>query len=239
MSYEATGSGTITLNVASATEQRNLQMALLTWYDNCCAAELNLCGDSMKFQIERAYQASKQKMLRYNDPFWWLTVVFNEVGFTEVDRNPGDEALTVELSYCHNYDEHAILELLETLLPYTSEGCISYCGEEGDYWRHILISGKWTEQSGRICFDETDNAAYPQFPKTRQNMERLFEEIRRQVICDDCIYVQKVRILLKAYEEHDPDGVMRALSGHSLYEHGLAAGIWQEDEMRNHSGEDV
>ena len=68
MSYEATGSGTITLNVASATEQRNLQMALLTWYDNCCAAELNLCGDSMKFQIERAYQASKQKMLRYNDP---------------------------------------------------------------------------------------------------------------------------------------------------------------------------
>lgn len=65
MSYEATGSGTITLNVASATEQRNLQMALLTWYDNCCAAELNLCGDSMKFQIERAYQASKQKMLRY------------------------------------------------------------------------------------------------------------------------------------------------------------------------------
>lgn len=45
------------------------------------------------------------------------------------------EALSIELSYYHNYDEHAILELLEALLPYTSEGCISYCGEDGDYWQ--------------------------------------------------------------------------------------------------------
>ena len=87
----------------------------------------------MKMKIEREYQTRKQKMQRYNDPFWWLTVVFKEVGFTEVDRNPGDEALSIELSYYHNYDEHAILELLEALLPYTSEGCISYCCEEGDY----------------------------------------------------------------------------------------------------------
>lgn len=50
MSYEATGSGTITLNVASATEQRNLQMALLTWYDNCCAARIE--------PVRRLYEVS-------------------------------------------------------------------------------------------------------------------------------------------------------------------------------------
>ena len=124
MSYAATGTGSIVLNVASVTEQRNMQLSLLAWYDKCCAAELNLCGAFMKVKIEREYQARKQKMQRYSDPFWWLTVVFKEVGFTEVDRNPGDEALSIELSYYHNYDEHAILELLEALLPYTSEGCI-------------------------------------------------------------------------------------------------------------------
>ena len=85
MSYAATGTGSIVLNVASVTEQRNMQLSLLAWYDKCCAAELNLCGASMKMKVEREYQARKQQMQRYSDPFWWLTVVFKEVGFTEVD----------------------------------------------------------------------------------------------------------------------------------------------------------
>lgn len=227
MSYAATGTGSIVLNVASVTEQRNMQLSLLAWYDKCCAAELNLCGASMKMKVEREYQARKQKMQRYSDPFWWLTVVFKEVGFTEVDRNPGDEALSIELSYYHNYDEHAILELLEALLPYTSEGCISYCGEEGDYWRHILIGGKWTEQSGHICYGEV----YPTFARTHHNMESLIEEIRRRVIHDDRRYEDKARALLKAFEEHDPDGVLCALSGRGLHENGVAAGIWPDGEI--------
>ena len=112
---------------------------------------------------------------------------------------------------------------------YTSEGCISYCGEEGDYWRHILIGGKWTEQSGHICYGEV----YPAFARTHHNMESLIEEIRRQVIHDDRRYEDKARALLKAFEEHDPDGVLCALSGRGLHENGVAAGIWPDGEIWN------
>lgn len=233
MSYEAVGSGTIRLNPVSNAEQEKLLRALLKRYDNLCTAEIELCGSSMQMQVERNYQEHKRKMRQYNDPFWWLTVVFKEVGFTEVDRNPSDGLLSVELSFCNNYDKHVVMELLETLSPYTSEGCIPYCGEEGEHWRHIFIGGEWTEQSGRIYYDE----AHPPFSRTRQNMERLVEEIRRQVIYDDRRYEEKAQALLKAFEEHDPDGVLHAMSGRFLREHGIAAGIWQDKEKDTHREE--
>lgn len=124
-------------------------------------------------------------MLKYNDPFWWLTVVFKEAGFTEVERNPNDVALSIELSYYNNYYEDMILELLNTLVPFTAEGFISYRGEKGDLWCHVFAGGEWTERSGRICYDEPR----PQFEESKQNLARLIEEIRRQVIYDDRPYL--------------------------------------------------
>ena len=120
MSYTAIGSGSITLNAVSAEEQKNLQEALLTRYDRLRTADLAQCGDDMAYQIEREYQELTQAMLKYNDPFWWLTVVFKEAGFTEVERNPNDVALSIELSYYNNYYEDMILELLNTLVPFTA-----------------------------------------------------------------------------------------------------------------------
>lgn len=99
MSYTAIGSGSITLNAMSAEEQKNLQEALLTRYDRLRTADLAQCGDDMAYQIEREYQELTQAMLKYNDPFWWLTVVFKEAGFTEVDRNPNDVALSSPDTY--------------------------------------------------------------------------------------------------------------------------------------------
>lgn len=121
-------------------------------YDRLRTADLAQCGDDMAYQIEREYQELTQAMLKYNDPFWWLTVVFKEAGFTEVERNPNDVALSIELSYCNNYYEDMILELLNTLVPFTAEGFISYRGEEGDLWCHVFAGGEWTERSGRICY---------------------------------------------------------------------------------------
>ena len=187
----------------------------------------------MAYQIEREYQELTQAMLKYNDPFWWLTVVFKEAGFTEVDRNPGNEFLSIELSYYHNYDEDKILELLNTLVPFTAEGFISYRGEEGDLWCHVFAGGEWTERSGRICYDEPR----PQFEESKQNLERLIEEIRRQVIYDDRPYEDRARDLLKAFEAHDPDAVLLALSGRRLHEHGVAAGIWQDGGESAHPDE--
>ena len=184
MSYTAIGSGSITLNAMSAEEQKNLQEALMNRYDRLRTADLAQCGDDMAYQIEREYQELTQAMLKYNDPFWWLTVVFKEAGFTEVERNPNDVALSIELSYYNNYYEDMILELLNTLVPFTAEGFISYRGEEGDLWCHVFAGGEWTERSGRICYDEPR----PQFEESKQNLERLIEEIRRQVIYDDRPY---------------------------------------------------
>ena len=62
-------------------------------------------------------------------------------------------------------------------------------------------------------------------------MESLIEEIRRRVIHDDRRYEDKARALLKAFEEHDPDGVLCALSGRGLHENGAAAGIWPDGEI--------
>lgn len=76
MSYTAIGSGSITLNVVSAEEQKNLQETLMNRYDRLRTADLAQCGDDMAYQIEREYQELTQAMLKYNDPFWWLTVVF-------------------------------------------------------------------------------------------------------------------------------------------------------------------
>ena len=122
MSYTAIGSGSITLNAMSAEKQKNLQEALMNRYDRLRTADLAQCGDDMAYQIEREYQELTQAMLKYNDPFWWLTVVFKEAGFTEVERNPNDVALSIELSYCNNYYEDMILELLNTLVaPYYIE----------------------------------------------------------------------------------------------------------------------
>ena len=187
----------------------------------------------MVCQIEREYQELTQAMFKYNDPFWWLTVVFKEAGFTEVERNPNDVALSIELSYCNNYYEDMILELLNTLVPFTAEGFISYRGEEGDLWCHVFAGGEWTERSGRICYDEPR----PQFEESKQNLERLIEEIRRQVIYDDRPYEDRARDLLKAFEAHDPDGVLLALSGRRLHEHGVAAAIWQDGGESAHPDE--
>ena len=229
MSYTAIGSGSITLNAMSAEKQKNLQEALMNRYDRLRTADLAQCGDDMAYQIEREYQELTQAMLKYNDPFWWLTVVFKEAGFTEVERNPNDVALSIELSYCNNYYEDMILELLNTLLPFTADGRISYRGEEGDLWCHVFTGREWVERSGRICYDDP----LPKFQKTKQNLEKLIEEVRRQVIYDDHLYEEKARALLKAFEDRDPDGVLLALSGRRFREHGAAAGIWQDDGEGN------
>lgn len=50
-------------------------------------------------------------------------------------------------------------------------------------------------------------------------------------------YEDRARDLLKAFEAHDPDGVLLALSGRRLHEHGVAAGIWQDGGESAHPDE--
>ena len=148
-----------------------------------------------------------------------------------------DRLRTADLAQCGDdmaYQiEREYLELLNTLVPFTAEGFISYRGEKGDLWCHVFAGGEWTERSGRICYDEPR----PQFEESKQNLARLIEEIRRQVIYDDRPYEDRARDLLKAFEAHDPDGVLLALSGRRLREHGVAAAIWQDGGESAHPDE--
>ena len=58
-------------------------------------------------------------------------------------------------------------------------------------------------------------------------------------IQDDRPYDGKAEDLLAAFDRKDPDGVLQALTGRSLYEHGLAAGIWKADDADGHTETDV
>lgn len=233
MGYEATGSGSLTIKFTPDADQRQMRDVLLNRYDEFCAEELAQRGESSRQWVEVDYRNRKHELIRYDDPLWWLTVVFHEIGFHEVDRGTGDERLVVELSFCDKYDETEILELLNMLAPYTQEGCISYTGEDGEHWRHIFLDGQWVEQSGQVCYKDPE--PYPPFEKSCGNMRRLIAEVRRQALYDDRSYDEKAQALLAAFEDKDPDGVLRALTGRSLYEHGLAAGIWKAADSDFHT----
>lgn len=166
MGYEATGSGSLTIKFTPDTDQRQMRDVLLNRYDELCAEELAQRGEDSRQWVEADFRSRKHELIRYDDPFWWLTVVLNEVGFHEVDRGTGNEGLLVELSFYDKYDEAEILGLLNTLVPYTQEGCISYTGEEDDHWRHVFSNGQWIEQSGQICYEEPKPEPYPPFEKS-------------------------------------------------------------------------
>lgn len=231
MSYYAAGSGTIVLQIPSDTVRRQLHDDLLGRYDRLCAEELSQCGEQLVRSVQTEYQERKRWMERYDDPFWWLTTVLRDVGFSDLDRDMDAEDFSVELSFGDNYDEHAVLDVLNMLAPYTQEGCISYSGEDESYWRHQLVAGEWVKLSGQICYDAPEQVLYQSFPKTRENLERLIAEISRQAIYDDRHYEEKARMLLKAYEQKDPEGVLQALTGRRLYEHGVAAGLWPSKDV--------
>ena len=235
MGYEATGSGSLTIKFTPDTDQRQMRDVLLNRYDELCAEELAQRGEDSRQWVEADFRSRKHELIRYDDPFWWLTVVLHEVGFHEVDRGTGNEGLRVELSFYDKYDEAEILGLLNTLVPYTQEGCISYTGEEDDHWRHVFSNGQWIEQSGQICYEEPKPEPYPPFEKSCGNMRRLIAEIRRQVIYNDQSYDEKARALLAAFDGKDPDGVLQALTGRSLYELGLAAGVWKAADADDHT----
>lgn len=50
---------------------------------------------------------------------------------------------------------------------------------------------------------------------------------------DNRPYEKKARVLLEAYDQMDPDGVLLALTGRRLYEHEAAAGLWKEDKQED------
>ena len=231
MSYYTTGSGSIMLRIPSDTARRQLYDDLLGRYDRLCSEEMSQCGEQMAKSVQGEYQRRKCQMKRYDDPLWWLTTVLNDVGFVELERGMETDDFFIEMTYSGNYDERTVMDVLDMLVPYTQEGCISYIGEDNTYWRHQFVDGVWVKLRGQICYETPEQCRCQTFPQTHANLERLISEIRRHAIYDNRPYEKKARVLLEAYDQMDPDGVLLALTGRRLYEHEAAAGLWKEDKL--------
>ena len=233
MSYYTTGSGSIMLRIPSDTARRQLYDDLLGRYDRLCSEEMSQCGEQMAKSVQGEYQRRKCQMKRYDDPLWWLTTVLNDVGFVELERGMETDDFFIEMTYSGNYDERTVMDVLDMLVPYTQEGCISYIGEDNTYWRHQFVDGVWVKLRGQICYETPEQCRCQTFPQTHANLERLISEIRRHAIYDNRPYEKKARVLLEAYDQMDPDGVLLALTGRRLYEHEAAAGLWKEDKQED------
>ena len=55
-----------------------------------------------------------------------------------------------------HWHEETTMEILNTLIPYITEGCAEYNGEDDCPWRYILINGKWEKQAGMIYYTIED-----------------------------------------------------------------------------------
>ena len=74
---------------------------------------------------------------------------------------------------------------------------------------------------------------HPNNAAARPSRKHTLTEIRRHAIYDNRPYEKKARVLLEAYDQMDPDGVLLALTGRRLYEHEAAAGLWKEDKQED------
>ena len=226
MNYNATGSGNIVLHLSGNDMRKRLRLALLDRYDKLCRTAMEKVESYREFEIRDDFNRRKIRMKRYDDPFWWVQNALQELGFSEIERDTDEDysVINMDMSYDADYWETDILDLLNTLVPFTVKGCLSFTGEDDEHWRFLFSDGKWIEQKGEIQFASATH--FPPFQRTNKALEALMTEIRGQVIRDNRPYAKRAQTLLNAFDEQDPDGVLFALTGRSLREHGAAAGIW-------------
>ena len=198
MSYYTTGSGSIMLRIPSDTARRQLYDDLLGRYDRLCSEEMSQCGEQMAKSVQGEYQRRKCQMKRYDDPLWWLTTVLNDVGFVELERGMETDDFFIEMTYSGNYDERTVMDVLDMLVPYTQEGCISYIGEDNTYWRHQFVDGVWVKLRGQICYETPEQCRCQTFPQTHAGVMRsmITGLMRRKLVC---CWKRMIKWILTAY----------------------------------------
>lgn len=98
----------------------------------------------------------------YADGHGWVRVKEKESGNAVADElayryTINDRALDIiSFDEYGKYYETEVLNTLNAIVPYISEGEVEYAGEDNEYWRFILKNGKWKYQSGHIAYDEVE-----------------------------------------------------------------------------------
>ncbi len=149
------------------------------------------------------------------DPFWWVQNALKSVGFYKVERTAklSDGTVNVELDYSSGYQEDKILGVLKVLSPYTTAGTIYFYGCD-DRWRFQFAAGKWEEQRGVVHY--SSQRPFPPFRQTDKTLAALMSRVQSRAGYIKDTPEQRARTLLTAFEEQDPDGVLRALTGCGL-----------------------
>jgi hypothetical protein len=73
----------------------------------------------------------------------------------EYDLNDTDMRIYFWENDTHWHEEDT-MEFFDALIPYITEGCAEYTGEEDCNWRYVLKDGKWIEQNGTIYYTIED-----------------------------------------------------------------------------------
>ena len=82
-----------------------------------------------------------------------LNILNKEDNFGNSDES-GMEGV-IEVRYDGNWHEEEVREVLTEIIPYITEGCIDYEGDENCYWRYQFDAKlqQWNELFGTITYD--------------------------------------------------------------------------------------
>ena len=71
--------------------------------------------------------------------------------FNEYEFDPDNLGISV-WGYEKYYDD-AVIEDLNKMKPYISEGSIEYHGDDDTYWRFILNDNEWIQEQGLVYYE--------------------------------------------------------------------------------------
>lgn len=234
MSYSAVGRGALTLRFDEPSKTK-LKTEMSAYYDRLCSAE-TADANSLSEYIEQQYQ-EKKRALEQDKSTGWLREELSDLGFDYVGITESQQMLSIDTYFDGKYCEDRIAGFLEVLAPFTVEGDFSFRGEDDDELWCLQFSGTgWMEQSGEIVYaglpDPETQVDHP-YRTLIENSEAfgvLLSEVEARLRMDQRPNAQRGGLLLAAFRDHNPDGVLLALTGWSLQSLGALAGIWPKSQ---------
>lgn len=112
----------------------------------------------MKGNDFMSYYANMTGHIKFQNPITeeMIKYVKQELGQPyDIDVNTLILENTIDL-YCYSKYDEDILDALEKISDRypIAEGELNYRGEDESLWRHIYTENRWTEQTGRIVYEE-------------------------------------------------------------------------------------
>lgn len=144
----------------------------------------------------------------YADGHGWVRVKEKEYGNKVADElayryTINDRELdTISFDEYAKYYETEVLNTLNAIVSYISEGEVEYTGEDEEHWRFILKDGKWEYQSGHIVYGDLDGKSMLIKLRYGDNNCRVIDG-KITHIDEDRITIDTDRIAMKIWSVED------------------------------------